>query len=275
MERMSYGKVLQRSADDPTSKCLEEILELGYSVVPGVYTAAELSSWRERIDEVYSRQESTFGRNTLEAMQDADVARALLLYDDEFLSMAIDPRILPVLTKILGEWFILHLQNGIINRPGEAHHQRLWHRDLPYQNFTISRPLAVSVLIVIDDFSVETGGTEVLPASHRSEFLASEPYIDAHMVAVTAPSGSALVFDSMLFHRAGLNRARTVRRAVNHVYTTPLIKQQYDFPRSLDRKGRDADSFSPQIARILGFTSQVPLDDKAWRIERTKRRIAT
>ena len=275
MKHNSYGNILQRTGEDASTRLLEEISQLGYAVVPDLYTAAELRSWRERIDDVYRRQEDAFGREALKTIGEHNVVRAPLLYEDEFIGMASHPRILALLTHILGDWFILHLQNAIINRPQEAHHQGSWHRDLPYQNFTISRPLAISVLFVVDDFSAETGSTQVLPFSHRSEILASEPYIDAHSVSITAPAGSALVFDSMLFHRAGLNRAEGSRRAVNHVYTVPIIKQQYDIPRAFGMAGRNAETFSRPLARILGFTSQVPLDDKTWRAERTKKLSTT
>ena len=72
---------------------------------------------------------------------------------------------------------------------------------------------------------------------------------------------------SMLFHRAGVNRSGTARRSVNHLYSTPIMKQQYDFPRALgDQPGLD-----PDIARLLGYTSQVPVDDRAWRSARAAR----
>ena len=73
------------------------------------------------------------------------------------------------------------------------------------------------------------------------------------------------MFDSMLFHRAGANTSTITRRAVNNLYTIPIMKQQYDFPRGLGERP----DLSPGIARLLGYTSQVPIDDRAWRKERT------
>jgi hypothetical protein len=48
---------------------------------------------------------------------------------------------------------VLHLQNGIINMPNEEHHQSSWHRDLPYQNWTSSEPLACNVFYCLDNFN--------------------------------------------------------------------------------------------------------------------------
>src|SRR5262249_55089691 len=177
-------------------------------------------------------------------------------------------RFLPIIVAFLGDWFVLNLQNAIINRPNEGHHQSSWHRDLPYQNYIISRPLAISVLLAIDEFSDKTGGTLVLPFTHKTEALPSDSYIDANKLVVSASAGSAIVFDSMLFHRAGANTSSIIRRAVNQMYTSPIIKQQYDFPRALGAQP----GLEPAIARLLGYDSQVPIDDQAWRRLRRERR---
>jgi ectoine hydroxylase-related dioxygenase (phytanoyl-CoA dioxygenase family) len=124
--------------------------------------------------------------------------------------------------------------------------------------------LAITALLAIDEFSEETGGTHVIPFSHKSEVLPSDTYISSNNIVARASAGSALVFDSMLFHRAGTNSSQIIRRAVNHVYTTSIIKQNYDFPRALGRQ----EDLDPLTARLLGYTSQVPLDDKAWRENR-------
>jgi ectoine hydroxylase-related dioxygenase (phytanoyl-CoA dioxygenase family) len=271
MQHKFYGKVKRRQPTGDFDCWREELENLGYTIILDLYTAAEIPMWRKRIDAVYQRQADEFGRDALEAIQDLDIARAPLLYQDDFLSMATHPLILSLMKEIFGEWFILNLQNAVINRPQLGHHQTAWHRDLPYQNFTSSQPLSVNVLFVIDDFSVLTGGTQVLPCSHRSDTFPSDAYLDAHKTQVAAPAGSAIVFDSMLFHRAGVNTSQAIRRAVNHTYTVPILKQQYDFPRAMTAAGRGADYFTPEVSRLLGFSSQVAMDDRSWRSARIRR----
>ena len=272
MEDRSYGFSQQRSLVDAASAHVEEVSIRGYTVIEGVLTPDELSGWRERIDRVYARQEAEMGRETLASINELDAARAPLLYDPEFLRPASHTVVLEVVRRFLGDWFILNLQNAVINRPTGAHHQGAWHRDLPYQNFIISNPLAINALWVIDPFSAETGGTAVLPFSHKLDLVPSDTYIRNNLVDVMAPAGSVVVFDSMLIHRAGTNRSSSVRRALNHLYTTPILKQQYDFPRALaDRR----DSLDAATQRLLGFTAQVPLDDTAWRAGRLARLAGT
>jgi ectoine hydroxylase-related dioxygenase (phytanoyl-CoA dioxygenase family) len=152
-------------------------------------------------------------------------------------------------------------QNAIINRPTDAHYQVTWHRDLNYQHWVSSRPLAISALYAIDDFSDLTGGTLLIPASHKSEEFPSPEYIAAHQVGLTAKAGSILVFDAMLFHRSGTNRSQIIRRAVNHIYTLPLIKQQISFPRMLNGKFGD----DPWLRYFLGYDSETGDSVQAWR----------
>lgn len=267
MKEKFYGGFQQTAADDDVARHAEEIAIKGFTVVTGLFASAELETWRQKIDDTYQRQEREFGREQLMALQEVDICRAPILYDFEFLALAAHTRILRVVRHILGPWVILNLQNAIMNRPGARHHQGAWHRDLPYQNFVSSRPLAINALIAIDDFSAASGGTQFLPFSHRTEALPSDAYINRNKTLASAPAGSAVLFDSMLIHCASANETQSVRRAVNHLYSVPIIKQQYDFPRALASRA----DLSPEVAQLLGLTSQVPLDDRAWRRERALR----
>ena len=267
MKEPFYGRPRQNQVGDDKAREIEEIEIRGYTVIPNLISKTDLLSWRQKIDVLYERQECEFGRDALAAIQELDVCRAPILYEFEFVRLAAHPRILSLVHRFLGDWFILNLQNAIINRPEIRHHQSSWHRDIPYHNLTTSRPLAISALLAIDEFCAETGGTHVIPFSHKMECLPSDSYIKINRVIVSAPAGSAIIFDAMLFHGAGFNQSQIVRRAVNHLYTIPIIKQQYDFPRAIGESAH----LDPAVARLLGFTSQVHLDDKAWRFARVKK----
>jgi Phytanoyl-CoA dioxygenase (PhyH) len=271
MKESFYGRVEQTEVDNDAARYAEEIAVRGFTVIPDLFSPAELVEWRTKIDGIYSRQEAEFGLDALIAIQELDMCRAPLLYDFEFMRLATHPLVLSVVKLFLGDWFILNLQNAIINRPNQVHHQSSWHRDLPYQNWVISRPLAINALLAIDEFSEITGGTQVVPFTHKTEILPSDAYIAANRIVAAAPAGSAIVFDSMLFHRAGANKSQNIRRAVNNLYSTPILKQQYDFPRALG----DRPHLDPALARLLGYTSQVPVDDKGWRAARASRYLGT
>ena len=101
-----------------------------------------------KIENVYQKQKTSFGENNLRKINELDSARMLFSEDSDFLNIITDEEILKIVSSVLGENFILQLQNGIINRPKKEHHQTSWHRDIPYQEYTLSNPIAINVFYV-------------------------------------------------------------------------------------------------------------------------------
>jgi ectoine hydroxylase-related dioxygenase (phytanoyl-CoA dioxygenase family) len=251
---------------DATDLLVEEVREIGYAVLPGVLDEGELTEARERIDATYDRQVEEFGGvDRLEQINDADIVRCPLEYDDYFVEMAANRSVQEVVTRLLGDYVVLMAQNAIINRPSDDEYfQHAWHRDLQYRHFTSSRPLGISALYCIDDFSAATGGTHLLPASHRSEGFPTPEFIERHGVIAEAEPGSVLLFDSMIFHRAGDNSSGRIRRAVNHIFTLPLIQQQISLPDAL--RGRFSDD--PHLRRLLGYEAPPGTSTLDWRTKK-------
>jgi ectoine hydroxylase-related dioxygenase (phytanoyl-CoA dioxygenase family) len=249
----------------------EEIRVLGYTVLEGVLTPDELERAHERIDAIYETQlDEVGGAEVLRRINDEHIARAPLVYDELFLEIATKPAVLSLVDELLGGgYFQLMLQNAIINVPVQGQQQAAgaWHRDLNYQHFVSSRPLSISALFCIDNFSGSTGGTLVLPGSHKVEAFPSAAYTERREVQVEAPAGSVIVFDSMLYHRTGRNTSAAPRRAINHMYTVPFVKQQLDLPAMLD--GRYADD--SYLGRLLGYESRPDQSAREFRIKRLER----
>jgi ectoine hydroxylase-related dioxygenase (phytanoyl-CoA dioxygenase family) len=203
-------------------------------------------------------------------MNDADIARCLLAYSGDYLRLAQHPRLIVLARAMLGENFVLLMQNGVINRPDRVQFQTSWHRDLNYQHWVCSRSLAISALVCLEDFSPETGGTTFLPGSHRFENFPSEDIVTRFEETPVLPAGSMILFDSMTFHRAGLNRSGRIRRAVNHVLGAPILAQQIDIPSMLDRPP-PAD---PWLAGYLGYKWNPKASVTGWRLQKIVQAMA-
>ena len=260
----SYGIRESTDASSEVELHAESIRVSGYTVLRQLASGEALVRLREALDRTYETQAAEVGGvERLRSIGDADVARCLLAYDPLFLTIAIEPRVLALAERLMGDYFLLQQQNGIINRPIGDNYQSAWHRDLPYQHFVASRPISLSVLWCVDDFNESTGGTWVLPASHKTEPFPSAAYVAAHETPIVAKAGDALAFDSMLFHRAGHNRSPNVRRGLNHVYCLPFLKQQISLPRALGRAPDD-----PFLRRFLGYESEPGDSALEWRTRR-------
>jgi ectoine hydroxylase-related dioxygenase (phytanoyl-CoA dioxygenase family) len=260
-----YGVKESNTLAGEIDRNLEEIAVNGFTVVADVLSPTELQEAATRIDAVYHLQvDEIGGAETLSRINDELVARCLLAYDDYFLAVATNAKILSMLERLLGDYFTLLQQNAVTSPPAGDNYQSSWHRDLPYQHFVPSRPIAISALVCIDDFSEATGGTCVLPGSHKLERFPSQPFVQKHERVAEAAAGSAIVFDSMLFHRGGMNRSQSPRRGLNHLYSLPFIKQQISLPKILDGKYSD-DEF---LSRFLGYESEPAASVKQWRLKK-------
>jgi ectoine hydroxylase-related dioxygenase (phytanoyl-CoA dioxygenase family) len=257
------------NADDAAA---EEIRNLGYTVIDSAFSATELQTIRDKATQIYDRQVRECGGDAnLQQMNDAWIARCALSYDDYFVRLAAHPLLLRLVAKLLGDNFILLGQNAIINQPDRQHHQVVWHRDLTYQHFVCSRPLGISAVYCIDDFTHVTGATTVLPASHKVETFPSREFVEKHQCSVEAPPGSIIVFDAMLYHRGGHNRSGRTRLGVNHIFVLPFLKQQIDLPSALGGKFRD----DPVLGRLLGYESAPAASAYQWRKAKIERARAS
>lgn len=253
---------------DEIDSIVEEIQVNGYAVIDSGFSENELQELRNKIDLIYEKQiEEIGGEDKLLQINDANVARHLLAYDDQFLKLATHPLVDKVVSKLLGDFYVLMSQNALINKPSNTHYQTTWHRDLNYQHFVASKVLALSVLYCIDPFSEKTGGTYILPGTHHVENFPSDGYVKKFEKVVDAPAGSIIVFDAMLFHRAGTNSSANIRRAVNHIFTAPFILQQISFPKMLGDRFAD----NPRLRRMLGYESQIPANVTEWRTAKLKK----
>lgn len=243
----------------------EELRQLGYTLVPSGLTAAELSALRVELDRVYEAQiEEVGGEEALAACNEIDVVRAPLAYSEVFVSVAANPRLLAVVARAIGESFVLMQQNALMARPANATYHARWHRDLSFQHWISTEPLALNALLAVDEFTLESGATFVLPASHLRAEFPSDAYVAEHERVLAAPPATFLVLDGMLFHRAGRNVSGRPRRAVNHLIGRPFLAQQFDFATMLgDRYAEDA-----FLSRYLGYRWRPQPDVVTWRRQR-------
>ena len=180
--------------------------------------------------------------------------------------MATNARLDGALSAVLGREYQLLSQNGIINPNDVDHYQSSWHRDLNYQHWVSSQPLAISVLVALDPFTSQTGATQILEGTQRVEAAPSVTFMEGNARDMVVEPGDAIMFDSMIFHRAGANTSPRYRVAVNHIYGLPILRQQFAFSKgSAAQILREEDS---RAWEILGGPFDHPTDPFHWRAAR-------
>ena len=101
-----------------------------------------------------------------------------------------------------------------------------------------------------------------MPFSHHLDVAPSHQYIDKQAVQVNAKAGSVILFNSMIFHKAGYNHSKEkIRRGVNHLYVKPIISQQINLPAFL--KGKYSDDH--YLSMLFGYYTTLSESVKNYR----------
>jgi ectoine hydroxylase-related dioxygenase (phytanoyl-CoA dioxygenase family) len=257
-----HGVTERNKNKNITDLYIEEIYRNGYSVIKNVLNKTELDYTRNQLDFLYKSQINEFGAEKISIINDKYITRSMLVYDDFFLHrIACNKKILNIIKRILGNNISLSSQVGILSPIDDVLYQKAWHRELQYQHFTSSRPIALQSLICIDPFTEPTGATFFLPGSHLHEPFPSDEYVLKNEVQIIASPGDAVVFNALTYHRAGINKSNNIRRAINNLYTLPIIQQQINFSRMMNGRFKD-DNF---LAGLLGYRWETADSVLAWR----------
>jgi ectoine hydroxylase-related dioxygenase (phytanoyl-CoA dioxygenase family) len=260
----TYGVTKAFWAKDDVDGHVEDLYFKGVTIVEDVFSLEQVELAKSKIDDIQSIENAS----AILTKDDGNI-RCPLAYDRFFLDFAYNQKILSIVNLVLGSANVLLMQNGIINSPAKSQFQTRWHRDLNYQHWVNSEPLAINFLIMLDDFTVDNGCTWVLPASHLRAEFPSERYITINEQALIGKAGSVAILDAMLFHRAGKNITKNFKRyALNHVVGKPFLSQQIDIPRFISEKAAYDCSNDRMLSQYLGFQWNPAANSTEWRKKR-------
>ncbi|MFN5341778.1 MAG: phytanoyl-CoA dioxygenase family protein [Roseiflexaceae bacterium] len=250
----SYGVLNQTANATHVDEVVEQVTQLGYAVLDAGLSPREVTAVADEFARIHATYLQKYGEAALRAVNEHNTIRGMVTHgSDIILSLAMNANLMAVLQRLIPGKFILNQQNGIINPPQEGYNQGSWHRDIPYQHYVSSRPLAINALYCVDDFTLANGATYVLPATHLKEPYPSRQFIERHAVQAEAKAGSFIVLDCMIYHAGGYNSTTKARRAINHVYNIPFFKQQINIPNSMPDV-----PLSPEAKELLGYTYAEP-----------------
>ncbi|XKE44011.1 phytanoyl-CoA dioxygenase family protein [Halomonas organivorans] len=134
------------------------------------------------------------------------------------------------------------------------------HRDT--RTYIQDYKIRLNMIVMLDDFTVERGATEILSGSHHREEKPNEEYFSENCEPIIGKAGSVVLFNSYLWHRGGRNITENTRVALTIGYTRPFIKPQVDYARMLGEEyGK---KISPLTRQVMGYNSRVPVSLDEW-----------
>ncbi len=238
-------------AIDPilVDQLLEELLAVGYLILPDMVSAEQLTLLREQA----AGHLEQMGRNSFEGERTQRIygLPEKLRSADPFIE---HPLVLALLDRLLLPNYLLS-QAQVINIKNDSPAQPL-HTDDGFYPWPRPRPaISVATVFAIDDFTEHNGATVALPGSHRwGQERAPQP--DDERIQAVMPAGSCIFFLGNLWHGGGENRSGADRLALTVQYCEPWARTQENYFLSVTKE--TAARVSENIRRMLGYSIHPP-----------------
>jgi phytanoyl-CoA hydroxylase len=203
--------------------------EHGYVLVRGVFDRTEVEEMRDAIARILETVAAT-GHDKSHTWAGVDQSlqlkgfHDLTYHDGVFTRMVAHPRLVEVLTQLIGPNVQLHHTKMLV-KPPEQGAPFPMHQDYPY--FPHERHSVLAASVHLDDTDEENGCLHVVPGSHRLgplEATGESKSVDYSLdsgVACPAAAGDVLFFNYLTIHGSGVNRSTRTRRNVLFQYRDP------------------------------------------------------
>ncbi len=195
--------------------------EAGYCIVADALSPELIERLRRRVDQQAAGERAAglafFEGARADGMDGRPNQRlhALVNKGDVFRELLDHPLVDGFFPTRLGEQFVMASYFCIIAGPGGA--PMALHTDqIPVMPAIREFAVGLNLVFFLDDFTEANGATRVFPGSHLDEnrLAPADIFSMDGTVAAEGPAGSALLFDSRLWHGTGPNRTTRVRRGV-------------------------------------------------------------
>ena len=217
---------------------LEQLEQSGYCVIDEVIPSSKVEMVRDNVLACLEAESESSEKMMAEIRAKGHrIAGAGILtvlgiinFDQSFAPYLTDARITGVVEASFGSHYRIAGTSAIANNPGND--RGYWHSDWPYNQTNAVRipaPYAdamckLSSLWMLTEFSPHTGGTLVVPGSHREPtnpsggdgFDREAPH--PQEIQICGAAGSVMLFDSRLWHCVATNHSGKPRVAISVGY---------------------------------------------------------
>lgn len=226
----------------------------GWALFPACLPSHEIKAMNGQLETAREACRQVQERNGVAGPQMEGVAHHIVGYGgalDRFLDE------LPLQSEIEryfddGKYILLTYGAGM-NPPGAKTYTCKPHRDV--RAHTGRYHLSLNMLVLLDDFTADNGGTLILDGSHHLPDPPSTAVFERHARQIIGKAGDIVLFNSLVVHSAAPNRTKAQRRCLTLVFGRPYVKPQIDFPRYLPAEAET--TFSPFARQLLGYNAKV------------------
>ena len=220
----------------------------GYTVVERAVEADLVDALKTDIERLEHDLEIGCGENLFEGVKTRRIYN--LLARGKVYERAVEHEsVLPIVERVLGKSFLVSTVSTVSIEPGERA-QPIHADDQLIPLSRPHRPLTCTVMLAVDDFTEENGGTRIVPGSHVRNTV-PDMLAEHDTVPTVMPRGSVLIYNGSLWHGGGANRSSHRRVALAIGYCVGWMRQQEN--QQLGIPLDIARGFSPRLRKLAGF----------------------
>jgi Phytanoyl-CoA dioxygenase (PhyH) len=207
----------------------DDLKKFGYCLIEGALAPEQVSALRARVIE-QAAAEKAAGVAWWEGhagYTDGPTQRVWNLANKGrvFLDLLRHPLIDHFMPEALGDHFTISNYLSVIAGPGNEP-QQLHYDQVGVQPQLANFPVGMNILWFLDDISDANGGTRVFPGSHLVNVGPDNIFVSDGTVAAEGPAGTALVFDTRLWHGTGANRTDRNRHVLISLFYRAWMRPQ-------------------------------------------------
>ena len=241
----------------------QELKEKGYTILRNQIDEKWLNLLTKEVDRAFVEHRNVQLANGNDINTDG-VALHVLLSSPlfiEFLQTLLDNGFIQTLQdNFFHSKCIVNSLSALNNLPNQPNFSAVVHRDLRF--YSGDFPIMLNCLLLVDDFTVENGGTYLLTGSHLEERKPTDEEFFSNAIQATGRRGDIVVFNANVWHSSAPNTTQEDRRAIPFTVSRSFMKQLLDYPRAI---GYDKmDTFTPEMQQLLGYYSRVPASLEEW-----------
>lgn len=229
---------------------IDEIARQGYTIVRDALAPELVAEIRASLARFEAEGKMPFSENNFEGFKTRRLYN-LLDHSELFDQIPIHENLLAIGEGVLDKGLLLSSISAITMYPGET--AQPIHADTQLLNLT--RPhvsISIAGMIAISDYTADNGATRIIPGSH---LRADTPEYGAEFsdaVAVEFKAGSALFFDSQLWHGGGANISSEPRIGIAFAYCAGWTRPQENLLLGLSKE--KVQRLPRRLQELLGYS---------------------
>ena len=230
----------------------------GFLVIPNALNADQLADVRSAADQAESTWRADLSRRggrgeTLNQVQSP------IEYDDRLLALLWHPTVFPIVREIIGNDVMMIDSDYFITPPKTPKTHADWHHDVGLPGvYHPKSTMMVKVFYLLSDVDSSSGGTAMIPGSHKFDMNWKFPQVEdpkqmPGAIQMTGKAGTAYLFNGRVFHCAVNNESDHARRVLIYNYGHFWMKMWQGYEPSQRLLDAAIASGDPVRKQLLGI----------------------